>query len=503
MSTETIEFQAEARQLLQLMIHSIYSTKDVFLRELISNASDALDKLRLAAFQDKDLEVDTSDLHIALETDPAERTLTVRDNGIGMTRDEVVDLIGTIAKSGTADMLARLRQAREAGGASEQATAELIGQFGVGFYSSFMVADRVELVTRKAGAHSGVRWESTGEGTYTVSEAPDAPQGTAVTLHLKPEDTDDALHDYTNPTTVRGIVKRYSDFITWPIRMAAPDKGAGGSADDGGEPETVNSRKALWARPQKDVSEEEYTEFYRHVSHDWQAPLETIRLAAEGTFEYQALLFLPAHAPMDLFWREGKRGVQLYVRRVFIMDDCEALVPEYLRFVKGVVDANDLSLNISREILQQDRQIQLIRKRLVKKVLSTVRTMLDNEPEKYATFWTELGRAVKEGLVSDHENRQAILEICAFDSTHDAEKPTTLRDYVGRMPEGQDAIYYMTGESRAALESSPHMEAFRAKGYEVLLLTDPVDELWVESVPSFDDKPLSSIAKGEVDLGGD
>jgi molecular chaperone HtpG len=499
MSTETIEFQAEARQLLQLMIHSIYSTKDVFLRELISNASDALDKLRLSAYRDKDLDVDTSDLHIALETDQAERTLTVRDNGIGMTRDEVVDLIGTIAKSGTGEMLAKLRKTRESGAGSEHA-AELIGQFGVGFYSSFMVADRVELVTRKAGSPTGVRWESNGEGTYTVADAPDAPQGTAVTLHLKPEDTDDALYDYANPATVRGIVKRYSDFITWPIRMAAPVKDG---PDKEGEPEVVNSRKALWARAQKDVSEEEYAEFYRHVSHDWREPLETIRLSAEGTFEYQALLFLPSHAPMDLFLRESKRGVQLYVKRVFIMDDCEALVPEYLRFVKGVVDAADLSLNISREILQQDRQIQLIRKRLIKKVLSTVKTMLTDEPEKYATFWSELGRAVKEGLISDYDNREAILEICSFPSTHDPEKPTTLRDYLARMPEGQEGIYYATGPSRSALEQSPHMEAFRAKGYEVLLLTDPVDEVWVESVPPFEEKAFVSIAKGEVDLGGD
>ncbi|MDX6296190.1 MAG: molecular chaperone HtpG [Nocardioidaceae bacterium] len=491
MSTETIEFQAEARQLLQLMIHSIYSTKDVFLRELISNASDALDKLRLSAYRDKDLDVDTSDLHIALETDEAERTLTVRDNGIGMSRDEVVDLIGTIAKSGTGEMLAKLREARESGAGSEQA-AELIGQFGVGFYSSFMVADRVVLVTRKAGSDTGVRWESSGDATYTVTEAPDAPQGTAVTLHLKPEDADDALHDYANPATVRGIVKRYSDFITWPIRMAGPD-----------EPEVVNSRKALWARAQKDVSDEEYAEFYRHVSHDWREPLTTIRLSAEGTFEYQALLFLPSGAPMDLFLREGKRGVQLYVKRVFIMDDCEALVPEYLRFVKGVVDAADLSLNISREILQQDRQIQLIRKRLVKKVLSTVKTMLTDEPEKYATFWSELGRAVKEGLISDYDNREAILEICSFASTRDAEQPTTLRDYLARMPEGQDAIYYATGPSRSALEKSPHMEAFRAKGYEVLLLTDPVDEVWVESAAPFEEKAFVSIAKGEVDLGGE
>jgi molecular chaperone HtpG len=493
------------------MIHSVYANKDVFLRELVSNASDALDKLRLAAYQDKELEVDTSDLHISIDTDPAERTLTIRDNGIGMSRDEVIDLIGTIAKSGTAEMLAKLRQAREAGGASEEQTTELIGQFGVGFYSSFMVADRVVLVTRAAGGHTGVRWESAGEGTYTVAEEPDAPQGTSVTLHLKPEDAEDALHDFTKPATVRSTVKRYSDFITWPIRMlpdAVPTKAEADDEDSetidaAPEPVVINSRKALWARAQSEVTEEEYTEFYHHVSHDWQPPLETIRLSAEGTFEYQALLFLPSHAPMDLFMRDSKRGVQLYVKRVFIMDDCEALVPEYLRFVKGVVDANDLSLNISREILQQDRQIQLIRKRLVKKVLSTVKTMQSDEPEKYATFWSELGRAVKEGLISDYDNRDAILEICSFPSTKDPEKPTTLREYLERMPEGQESIYYATGESRAALENSPHMEAFRAKGYEVLLLTDQVDEVWIDAVPSFEGKQLASIAKGEVDLGGD
>ena len=500
MSTETIEFQAEARQLLQLMIHSIYSTKDVFLRELIANSSDALDKLRMAAYQDKDLDVDTSDLHITLIPDHEARTLTVRDDGIGMSRDEVIGLIGTIARSGTAEMLTKLRQARESGaaGMSAEATTELIGQFGVGFYSSFMVAERVELVTRKAGEASGVHWESTGEGSYTIADDPDAPQGTSVILHLRPADAENAVEDFADPAVIRRVVKRYSDFITWPIRLVT------GSADDStGEPEVVNSRKALWARPQSEVSAEEYAEFYRLVSHDWQDPLETIRLSAEGTFEYQALLLLPSHAPMDLFLRDARRGVQLYVKRVFIMDDCEALIPEYLRFVKGVVDANDLSLNISREILQQDRQIQLIRKRLVKKVLSTIKTMQENEPEKYATFWTQLGRAFKEGLVMDAENRESILELCSFPSTHDPEQPTTLRDYVGRMPEGQEAIYYATGESRAALENSPHMEAFRAKGYEVLLLTDQIDDVWTDSVPSFEDKPLTSIARGEVDLGGD
>lgn len=477
MTAETIEFQAEARQLLQLVIHSIYSNRDVFLRELVSNASDALDKLRLETYRDKELQVDVTDLHIEIKVDADARTLTVRDNGIGMSRDEVVSLIGTIAKSGTAEMLASLRDAQES------AASELIGKFGVGFYSSFMVGDSVRLVTRRAGAATGVAWESAGEGSYTIDDDPDAPQGTSVTVVLKPADADDAMPDYTDPSTIRRIVTRYSDFITWPIRMA-------------GDTEPLNRMKALWARPRSEVTDEEYAEFYRHVSHDWQLPLETIRLQAEGTFEYQALLFLPAHAPMDLFMRERSRGVQLYVRRVFIMDDCEALVPEYLRFVKGVVDAADLSLNVSREILQQDRQIQLIRKRLVRKVLSTIKDMLSGEPEKYATFWSEMGRAVKEGLLDDAENRGEILAICSFPSTNDPSAPTTLAAYKERMPAGQEQIHYMTGESRSAIENSPHLEALRAQGHEVLLLTDPIDEIWVDSVPDFDGTPMASIAKG-------
>jgi molecular chaperone HtpG len=499
MSAQTVEFEAETRQLLQLVVHSIYSNRDVFLRELVSNASDALDKLRLESFRDKDLEVDLSDLHIEIEADPEGRTLAVRDNGIGMTRDEVISLIGTIAKSGTAELLAGMRAAATEGAPDAGAASELIGKFGIGFYSSFMAADRVTLVSRRAGTTGGVRWESAGDSTYTIEDVPDAPPGTTVTLHLKPVDAEDGLPDYTAPATIRRIVKRYSDFITWPIRMA-PVQPEPGSDDDPAEPETLNRRKALWARSKDDVSEDEYTEFYRHVSHDWQPPLETIRLQAEGTFEYQALLFLPAHAPMDLFMRERRRGVQLYVRRVFIMDNCEALVPEYLRFVKGVVDAADLSLNVSREILQQDRQIQLIRKRLVRKVLSTIKSMQTQNPEKYATLWTELGRAIKEGLLEDHDNREQILEICSFPSTHHATEPTTLRAYKERMPEGQQQIYYLTGESRTAVENSPHMEGLRAKGYEVLLLTDPVDEVWVDAVTEFDGTPLMSIAKGEADL---
>ncbi|NEW69442.1 molecular chaperone HtpG [Streptomyces rhizosphaericus] len=501
---ETFEFQVEARQLLQLMIHSIYSNKDVFLRELISNASDALDRLRLESLRDESLQADTSDLHIAIEIDQESRTLTVRDNGIGMSHQGVVELIGTIANSGTAKFLKELRESKDAA-----ASADLIGQFGVGFYSSFMVADEVTLETRHAGESQGTRWVSSGEGTYTIEPVDDAPQGTSVTLKLKAEDTEDHLYDYASPWKIREIVKQHSDFITWPIRMApaqapATTDEAEQAEEEGDEKapelETVNSMKALWARPKDEVTDEEYHEFYKHISHDWVDPLETIRMQAEGTFEYQSLLFIPARAPQDLYMQDRKRGVQLYVKRVFIMDDCEALMPEYLRFVKGVVDAADLSLNVSRETLQQDRQIQLMRRRLVKKVLSTVKDIMSSDAERYATFWKEFGRVLKEGLLSDLENREAILEVCSFASTHDAEQPTTLRGYAERMKDGQEHIYYMTGESRSLVESSPHMEAFRDKGFEVLLLTDPIDELWVDAVPEFDGKQLRSIAKGQVDL---
>ncbi|MFE0465159.1 molecular chaperone HtpG [Kitasatospora sp. NPDC058965] len=490
MSAETLEFQVEARQLLQLVIHSIYSNKDVFLRELISNASDALDKLRLAALRDDSLGADVSDLHIELAADTGARTLTVRDNGIGMSHDEVIQLIGTIANSGTAQFVQELKEAKDA-----SAAETLIGQFGVGFYSSFMVADEVVLVTRKAGEEHGTRWTSSGAGTYTLEAVPDAPQGTAVTLKLRPTDTDDQLHDYTAAWKIREIVKKYSDFITWPIRLVGEEEPA-----DGGTPAPVNSMKALWARSRDEVTDAEYHELYKHISHDWRDPLEVVRLQAEGTFEYQALLFVPAHAPHDLYTQGYQRGVQLYVKRVFVMDDCEALMPPYLRFVKGVVDAADLSLNVSREILQQDRQIQLMRRRLAKKILSTVKDLRTGEPEKYATLWREFGRVVKEGLLSDSENRDAILAAASFASTRDAEEQTGLKQYVERMKEGQQHIYYLTGESRQAVDNSPHLEAFRAKGVEVLLLTDPVDELWVEAVPEFEGKQLRSVAKGELDL---
>ncbi len=500
---EQLEFQAEARQLLDLMIHSVYSNKDSFLRELISNASDALDKLRLESFRNKDLDVDTSDLHIEIVVDKAARTLTVRDNGIGMARDEVVNLIGTLAKSGTAELRQQLREAKD-----NNSSEELIGQFGIGFYASFMVADKVELLTHKAGESAATRWESSGEGTYTVESVDDgAPQGTSVTLHLKPEDREDELHDYTSEWKIRELVKQYSDFIAWPIRMdverRTPAPEDGGEESVTVETETLNSMKALWARPRDEVADEEYTEFYKHIAHAWDDPLEVIAMKAEGTFEYQALLFIPSHAPFDLFNQNAAIGVQLYVKRVFIMGDCDQLMPPYLRFVKGVVDAQDMSLNVSREILQQDRQITAIRRRLTKKVLSTIAEMQTDRPEKYRTFWTQFGRVLKEGLLADPDNQDTLLRISSFVSTHSDDEPTTLAEYVERMPDGQEQIFYAAGESRAQLLHSPHLEAFKAKGYEVLLLTDPVDEVWVESVREFDGKPLQSVAKGEVDLDSD
>jgi len=496
---EQLEFQAEARQLLDLMVHSVYSDKDAFLRELISNASDALDKLRIEAFRNKDLDVDTSDLHIDIEVDTKARTLTIRDNGIGMTRAEVVDLIGTLAKSGTAELRQQLRDAQNT--KDSAVSEELIGQFGIGFYSTFMVADKVELLTHKAGDSEAIKWESSGDGTYTIATVEDAPQGTSVTLHLKPVDAEDALHDYTSEWKLRTLVKKYSDFIAWPIRMEVEKR----SEEDGEETvttevETLNSGKALWARPKDEVSDEEYKEFYKHIAHAWDEPLEVISMKAEGTFEYQALLFIPTRAPLDLYEPDAAIGVQLYVKRVFIMGDCDQLMPRYLRFVKGVVDAQDLSLNVSREILQQDRQINAIRRRLTKKVLSTIKEMQSERPDDYRTFWGEFGKVLKEGLMRDFDNQETLLEVCSFASTHSEDQLTTLAEYVSRMKEGQRQIFYATGESPQQILNTPHLEAFKAKGYEVLLLSDTVDEIWLGSVTEFDEKPLQSIAMGDVDL---
>jgi molecular chaperone HtpG len=500
---ERLEFQAEARQLLDLLVHSVYSNKDSFLRELISNASDALDKLRLETLRNKDLDVDASDLHIEIEVGTDPRTLRVRDNGIGMTREEVVDLIGTLAKSGTAELRQKLREAKNAA-----ASEELIGQFGIGFYSSFMVADKVELLTCKAGESAASRWVSSGEGTYTIESVDDAPQGTSVTLHLKPEDAEDQLHDYTAEWKIRDLVKKYSDFIAWPIRMQVerrtPVSEEGG--DEGGEEgvtvetQTLNSMKALWAKSKDEVSGDEYNEFYKHIAHAWDDPLVVIPMKAEGNFEYQALLFIPSHAPFDLFNRDAEIGVQLYIKRVFVMGDCDQLMPRYLRFVKGVVDAQDMSLNVSREILQQDRQVTAIRRRLTKKVLSTIAELQSKQPEDYRILWTQFGTVLKEGLMSDFDNQDVLLRVSSFASTHSDKELTTLADYVERMKDGQEQIFYATGESREHLLKSPHLEAFKANGYEVLLLTDPVDEIWVGSVTEFDGKPLQSVAKGEVNL---
>ena len=498
-NVEQREFQAEARQLLDLMVHSVYSNKDSFLRELISNASDALDKLRLEALRNKDLDVDISDLHVELDVDAVARTLTVRDNGIGMTRDEVIGLIGTLAKSGTGELRQKLREAKNAA-----ASEELIGQFGIGFYSTFMVADKVELLTRKAGESGATRWVSSGDGTYTVESVEDAPQGTSVTLHLKPEDLEDELHDYTSESKLRELVKKYSDFIAWPIRMEierrTPPTEEGGDEQVTIESQTLNSMKALWAKSKDEVSEDEYKEFYKHIAHAWDDPLEVISMKAEGTFSYQALLFIPSHAPFDLFTRDARIGVQLYVKRVFVMADCDQLIPPYLRFVKGVVDAEDMSLNVSREILQQDRQLTAIRRRLTKKVLSTIKSVQAERPEDYRTLWTQFGAVLKEGLMSDFDNQDALLRISSFASTHSEDELTTLSEYVERMKDGQEQIFYATGHSREQILASPHLEAFKAKGYEVLLLTDQVDEIWVGTVPEFDGKPLQSVAKGEVDL---
>lgn len=482
-----MEFQAQARQLLELLIHSVYSNKDSFLRELVSNASDALDKLRLESLRNKDLDADTSDLHIEIEVSQEPRTLIVRDNGIGMTHEEVVDLIGTLAKSGTAELRQQLSEAKNAA-----ASEELIGQFGVGFYSTFMVADKVELLTRKAGESGATRWVSSGDGTYTIESVDDAAQGTSVMLHLKPEDAEDQLHDYTAEPKIRELVKKYSDFIAWPIRMHG---------------ETLNSMKALWAKPKDEVSDEEYSEFYKHIAHAWDEPLAVIPMKGEGTFEYQALLFIPSHAPFDLFTRDARVGVQLYIKRVFVMGDCDELIPSYLRFVKGVVDAQGMSLNVSREILQQDRQVTAIRRRLTKKVLSTISDLQSGRPQDYRTLWAQFGAVLKEGLMSDPDNRDTLLRVSSFASTVSAaageDGLTTLAEYVERMKDGQEQIFYATGPSTEQLLKSPHLEAFKARGYEVLLLTDPVDEVWVGSVPEFDGKPLQSVAKGEVDLDSD
>ncbi|MFZ2959943.1 MAG: molecular chaperone HtpG [Candidatus Ozemobacteraceae bacterium] len=510
MTTEatTFEFKTEAKQLLDLMIHSVYSHKEIFLRELISNASDALDKLRFEALTRDDFRRYTGDQYIRIEANEKERTLTISDNGIGMNREEIIQYIGTIAKSGTRDFAKILKEAQ-----GKEFTPELIGQFGVGFYSSFMVADKVTLISRKAGDEKGSLWESTGDGTYSVAEAERFEPGTSVTLHLKPADKEDEDHqDFTAEWTIREIVRKYSDFVGYPIRMKTERKEI--ERDENGKPkegavektvmedQTLNSMKAIWTRAEKDVTETEYKEFYKHISHDWNDPLKWISYRAEGaTNEFKSLLYVPSKANHELFMNEAQRGIHLYIKRVFIMSDCKELIPEYLRFVKGVVDSEDLSLNISREILQQNRQIQNIRKAVTRKILDTLKGIRQDDHEKFAGFWKEFGRILKEGLFKEPGDREKLFDVCVFPSTASTTEMTTLDEYVSRMKPDQKQIYYMTGESRQAIETSPHLEAFRDKCYEVLLLSDPIDEIWIQFVNDFKEKGMQSAAKGVADLG--
>src|SRR5580658_8774554 len=472
------EFQAEVKQLLDLMVHSLYSDKDIFLRELISNASDALDKLRFERLTKTDLAGD-AELCIRIDPDREKRTLSIADDGIGMSRDEVIKNIGTIARSGTKEFLSAIKEAKK-----KEIPPELIGQFGVGFYSAFMVSDKVTLLTRRAGEAQGTLWESTGDGSYSIGEGKRDQPGTTVTLHLKPSDGEQGLSDFTDPGVIRGIVERYSDFVAYPIRMKSWRAKDGGSSEAKVfEDETLNSMKAIW--------------------DDWTDPSRTIPIKSEGTIEAYALLFIPSKAPFDLYSPEMKRGVQLYVKRVFVMDECKDLLPQYLRFIKGVVDAHDLSLNVSREILQKDRQIQVIRKQLVKKVLATLEEMKAGSAKEYAEFWAQFGPVLKEGLLGFDDDRDKILGLVVAESTAAPSDLTSLEQYVGRMKEGQDAIYFLTGASKDAVARSPLLEAFAEKGYEVLLFSDPVDEIWLERAPKFKDKALQSIGRGEIKLGSE
>ena len=489
-SKETMQFQTEINQLLQLMIHSLYSNKEIFLRELISNASDACDKLRFEALADPALLTGDSELKVEVDFDSEAGTITVRDNGIGMNRDEVIANIGTIAKSGTREFFERLS-------GDQTKDAKLIGQFGVGFYSAFIVADRVSLNTRRAGmeAEHGVRWESDGTGTYTLETLDLPARGTEIVLHLRAEERQDLLSAWR----LRSIINKYSDHIPLSIRM----RKMGEDGKLGDEWETVNKASALWQRSKSEISDDEYKEFYRYVSHDYGDPLTWSHNHVEGRLEYTSLLFIPAKAPFDLWDHNHSHGIKLYVQRVFIMDDAEQLLPRYLRFVRGVIDSSDLPLNVSREILQGNRVIDQRRSGSVKRILSLLEEMAEKEPEKYQTFWNEFGRALKEGPGEDYSNREQIAKLLRFASTHtDTDtQNVSLADYLARMAEGQDKIYYITADSFLAAKNSPQLELLRKKGIEVLLLSDRVDEWLTSHLPEFEGKALASVAKGALDLG--
>mgnify|MGYP006273747033 CR=1 FL=1 len=492
---ETLGFQAEVTQLLQLMVHSLYSNKEIYLRELVSNASDACDKLRFESMADAALFEQDPELRIRVGYDPAARTITVSDNGIGMSRDEVIANLGTIARSGTREFFQRLTgdQARD---------ANLIGQFGVGFYSSFIVADRVTVLTRRAGltAEHGVRWESDGQGEYSLEMVEKATRGTEVVLHLRAGE-DELLDGFR----LRGILRKYSDHITHPILMKKEewDKEAAKSVQRP-EDEQVNQASALWARPKGEIADEQYVEFYKHVAHDHEPPLAWTHSRVEGRQEFTPLLYIPSHPPFGLWDREQRHGVKLYVRRVFIMDDAEHLMPAYLRFVRGVVDSNDLPLNVSRELLQESKVVEHIKSVCVKKVLALLEELAEGQPEKYATFWKAFGRVLKEGVPDDFANRERLAKLLRFATTHaDTDEQTvSLADYVARMKPGQEKIYYITAETFAAAKHSPHLEIFRKKGVEVLLLHERVDEWMLGGLDEFAGKALQSVAKGQLDLGG-
>src|SRR5262245_22157323 len=501
---EEYQFQAETKRLLDLMIHSLYTNKEIFLRELISNASDALDRLRFEALTDPTLLEANDTYEIRLETDKEARTLSVSDTGIGMSHDEVLANIGTIAKSGTDELRKGLEAAPTA-----RIAAKLIGRFGVGFYSSFMVADRVVLTTRKAGETTATRWESTADGTYLLSEAERDRRGTTVTLYLKQADPEIGIEDFTDQWALSRIVRKYSDFVTYPIvgkYVREETSKDGGLAQESNltivtEDKILNSMKPIWSRPQSEVTESECADFYRHISNDWAPPFKTVSLKAEGMIEYQAFLFIPAQAPYDLFYHAYQGGLRLYAKRVMVMENCAEFLPGYLRFIKGVVDSADLPLNISRQTLQQDRHVTQIRKWLTKKVLDLLAELFEKDYDNYLKFWGQFGQALKEGVPSDYENKERVLSLLLFQSSADPEKLTTLKAYVERMREGQDEIYHLTGESRGVVENSPHLEAFKEKGYEVLYLTEPVDELLVQSLWDYEGKKLKSAGKGALKLG--
>jgi molecular chaperone HtpG len=496
MTKQTHSFQAEVAQLLKLVTHSLYSNPDIFLRELISNASDACDKLRFEALNDSSLLADAPELRVLVSFDKAAKTLTIADAGIGLSKQEAMDNLGTIAKSGTREFMTKLS-------GDQKNDAQLIGQFGVGFYSGFIVADQITVESRRAGlpAEQGVRWTSQGTGDFEVDDISRAERGTSVTLHLK----DDAL-DYLNAWKLKGIINKYSDHISLPILMPKEEWKEGENDQPGemvatGEWETVNQATAIWTRPKKDISQEQYDEFYKQISHDHEAPLATTHNRVEGAAEYTQLLFLPSKAPMDLYNREKAAGVKLYVKRVFIMDEAEALLPVYLRFVKGVVDSADLPLNVSRELLQESRAVKAIREGNTRRVLSMIEDLAANEADKFAAFYAEFGAVLKEGLGEDFANRERIAKLLRFASSTTDAVSVGLADYKARMKEGQEAIYYVTADTQMAAKSSPHLELFRKKGLEVLLMSDRVDEWALSFLNEFDGTPLQSVAKGQVDLG--